>query len=362
MVSKIARNIVNQSLRIKEDDVVHIAASRHMLDLADEIAVESRKAGAETTTVFWSEPVWYWSLEELPLGWLRGPSRTDLALLDVATAVVNLSGAADPKPMARISSERWAANSEGADSWYRKYLERKPRSASLALTSVTPQRARAYGFSYTAWKRSTENALKADYSRISATGKKLQHLFDNSNQEVHITASNGTDLSFRLAGRKSLMDDGIIDDSDLASGSFETTLPAGFINIAPDEQSANGSVVFDLPVPQRGKLNRGLSWHFKNGQVTKFVAAKNSEMVLPIWEGSTGDKSRFGSFGIGFNYAAKVGFLNSTIVSGAVTLGIGENKILGGKNQSTFGFQGTLRKSTVVIDGQTVVSEGKLAV
>jgi leucyl aminopeptidase (aminopeptidase T) len=362
MVSRIAQNIVNQSLRIKENDVVLIIASGHMPDLADEVTVESRKAGAETTTIFWSEPVWYWSLAELPFEWLRGPSRTDLALLDVATAVVNLESVADPKPMARISSERWAANSEGANHWYRKYIERKPRSVSLSLTSVTPQRARAYRFSYPAWKRNTENALKANYSRISTTGKKLQNMFDNSNQKVHITANNGTDLSFRLAGRKSLMDDGIIDDSDLASGSFETMLPAGFINIAPEEQSANGNVVFDLPVPQRGKLVRDLSWHFKNGQLTKFVAAKNSETVLPMWEGSTGEKSRFGSFRIGFNYAAKVGFLNNFIVSGTVTLGIGENKILGGENESTFGFQGTLGKSTVVIDGQTLVSEGKLAV
>ena len=362
MVSRISQNIVHQSLRIKENDVVQIIASRHMLDLADEVTIESRKAGAETSTIFWSEPVWYWSLAELPLEWLRGPSKTDLALLDVVTAVVNLEGVADPKPMAKISSERWAANSEGADHWYRKYMERKPRTATLALTNVTPQRARAYGFSYPAWKRNIESSLKADYSKISATGKKLQNLFDNSLQEVHVTASNGTDLSFRLAGRKSVMDDGIIDDSDLASGSFETTLPAGLINIAPDEQTANGNVVFDLPVPQRGKLIGGLAWHFRNGQLTKFVAAKNSEMVLPIWEGSTGEKSRFGSFGIGFNYAAKVGFLNSAIASGAVTLGIGENKILGGKNESTFGFQGTLRRSTVVIDGQTVVSEGKLAV
>ncbi|MGA2238254.1 MAG: hypothetical protein ABSG74_03490 [Candidatus Bathyarchaeia archaeon] len=45
-------------------------------------------------------------------------------------------------------------------------------------------------------------------------------------------------------------------------------------------------------------------------------------MVVPVWEKATGDKGRFGLFGIGFNYAAKTGYMSHTIVSGAVTLGV----------------------------------------
>ena len=164
-----------------------------------------------------------------------------------------------------------------------------------------------------------------------------------------------------MAGRKPWVDDGILDEADLSTGTFETNLPAGYIAIAPDESSANGKVTFDLPIPQRGKLIQGLSWSFENGQVTKFTATKNGDMTIPIWEKSTGDKSRFGWFGIGFNDAAKTGFLNNTIPRGAVTLGIGENKLIGGQNQSTFTFQAALKKSTVVVGGQTIVAEGKLS-
>jgi len=361
LVSRIAQNVVNQSLRIREDDVVHITTSRHMLDLAEEIAMECRRAGAETTTLYWSEPVWYSSIRELPLDWLRGASKTDLALLDIPTANINLAAATDPAPMAKIPSERWAANSEGADYSYRKYAERKLRTANLALPLVTPQRARSYGFSYSAWKRATESALRADYSKISATGLKLRQLLDNAH-EVHITSKNGTDLKFQLGGRRSLMDDGVIDDDDLSSGNFETTLPAGHINIAPDENSANGTVVFDLPAPLRGKLIQSLTWSFENGQVKKFTATKNADMVIPLWEKAAGDRSRFGLFGIGFNHVAKTGFMSDTIASGAVTLGVGENKTLGGQNMSTFAFQGTLKKSTVDFDGRTIVSEGRLTI
>jgi leucyl aminopeptidase (aminopeptidase T) len=332
-----------------------------MLDLADEIAMECRRAGAETTTVCWSEPVWYSSLRELPLDWLRGASKTDLALLDVGTARVNLAGPADPGPMVKIPSERWAANSEGADYAYRRYAERKPRSATLALTWVTPQRARSYRFSYSTWRRATEAALLADYAKLSSAGMKLRELLDAA-REVHVTAKNGTDLSFRLAGRGSFVDDGVIDEGDVASGNFETTLPAGHILVAPDENSAEGTVIFDLPVPYRCKFIDRLSWSFRNGQITEFKASKNADAIVPIWEKSTGDKSRIGFFGIGFNHAARTGFLNNGIASGAVTLGVGDNSTLGGQNKSTFAFQGTLKKSTVSLDGRTIVSEGRLAI
>jgi len=362
MVSKIARNVVNQSLRIREDDVVHITTSEDTVDLAEEVAIECRKAGAETTTAYASESVWYWSLQNLPLEWLRGPSKLDLATLDVVTAFIGLNAIADPRPMARISPERWAANFEGANHYYQKFLARKVRSATVTVGVVTRQRASSYGFAFPAWKRAVEGALKADYSRISGTGRKLRGLLDGTSHDVHVTSGSGTDLKFRLASRKCAIDDGIVDDEDLAAGAFQTTLPAGNVFVAPDEKSANGTVVFDLPVPQRGKLIRGLSWTFENGQVTKFTAAKNGDMIIPIWEQSSGDKSRFGAFGLGINHAAKPGYLDSTIVHGALTLGIGGNKVLGGANESTFGFQGTLLKSTVTIDGRRVVSEGELLV
>jgi len=362
LASKIAENVVKQALRIKEEDVVHITASKHMLGLAEELAIECRKAGAETTTMYWSEPVWYWSLENLPVGWLRGPSKTDLTLLDVATATISMAAAADPRPMAKISAERWQANSEGADPLYRKIIERKVRNATLTIGVVTPQRARAYGFNYSAWKRSTENGLRADYSKIAETGRKLRGVLDGSTSEVHVTSKAGTDLRFRLAGRKAWVDDGILDEEDLAAGTFDTTLPAGYINIAPDENSAEGTVAFDLPIPSRGKLIKGLAWTFEKGKISKFTAKKNGDMIIPVWEKSTGDRNQFGWFGIGFNPGAKTGFLGDNIASGAVTIGVGENKLLGGKNVSTFGFQGTLKRSTVVIDGHTVVADGKLAV
>jgi leucyl aminopeptidase (aminopeptidase T) len=360
--SKVAENVVDQSLRIRDDDVVGITSSRHMLDLADEIAMRCRLAGAETTTLFWSEPVWYWSLEKLPTEWLRAPNKVDGALLDVLTATISINGAADPAPLTRIPAERWTANAEGADHWYRKYLERKPRSATLNTALVTPERARAYGLPFSDWEHSISKALETDLANMRAAGKRIEAFFDQSQRQIRITSRNGTDITFRQAGRKCRNDDGMLDDEDLASGNFETHLPAGYLSMAPEEESANGRIVFDLPTPLGGKFVDGIRWEFDNGKVRNFDASRNGDMLLELWRKATGDKDRMGLFGIGFNHDAVTGFFNDNIAAGVVTFGIGDNRALGGKNESSFAFQGSLGRSTVVVDDQPIVSNGTLLI
>ena len=358
--SNIAENIVKHSLRVREDDVVIINSARHMLDLAEETAKQARLVGAETAITFWSEPLWYWSIESLPITWLKSPNKVDLTLLDVTTVQVSMTGTVDPTPMGRIPSERWTANAEGADPSLRKTLERKPRTANLNLGYVTTQRAAAYGFQFNEWKQNIEDSLATDFTNLQNTGKKLSNLVNKSTAKIQVTSNNGTNISFQLAGRKCKCDDGVLDEEDIASGTYESNLPAGHLRVAPDEESANGKVTFDPPVLFAGKRIENLTWTLEHGNVTEFNASKNAEMVLDLWKKSTGDKSRFGWFGLGFNPATKTGFTNDPNVSGAVSLGIGENTDLDGKNKSTFGLQGTISKPSVRIDGKVIVKEGKL--
>jgi aminopeptidase len=358
--SGIAENIVKHSLRIRRDDVVTINAARHMLDLADEVARQCRLAGAETATAFWSEQLWYWSIETLPMEWLRAPNKVDLAMLDVATAAISMTGMVDPTPMSRIPADRWTANSDGANPYYRKSVQRHLRTANVNLSLVTSPRAAAYGFQYKEWKQNVEDSLTTDFSKLQATGKKLAGAINGSSAHVQVTSKNGTNVTFRLAERKSRNDDGVLDEEDLAAGTFETNLPAGHLRVAPSEESANGRVTFDLPVLFAGKRIENVSWVLKDGNVTEFTASRNADLILDLWKKSTGDKSKFGWFGLGFNPATRTGFMNDPNVSGAATLGIGENTDLDGKNQSTFGLQSTISKPTVTMDGKVIVKDGTI--
>ena len=63
---------------------------------------------------------------------------------------------------------------------------------------------------------------------------------------------------------------------------------------------------------------------------------------------------------LGFNPKAQAGFTMNNIVSGAVTLGLGGNEGVGGKNKSGFYFEHTLTGATVRAGGTVLIKDGQL--
>ena len=75
---------------------------------------------------------------------------------------------------------------------------------------------------------------------------------------------------------------------------------------------------------------------------------------------ASGDKDRIAAISIGTNPKAQVGFLQNSIVRGAVSVGLGGNEFLGGPNKSSFGFESTIRAAALEVDGKEIVRDGKL--
>jgi leucyl aminopeptidase (aminopeptidase T) len=101
---------------------------------------------------------------------------------------------------------------------------------------------------------------------------------------------------------------------------------------------------------------------FENGHVTSFNAEKNLDAFKSIFERGHGDKDKISSLTIGLNPRVRTGFLNDNLAKGAVTIAIGSNLSVGGKNNSDYGFQGTLSQATVELDGRTLVENGRIVV
>jgi len=113
-----------------------------------------------------------------------------------------------------------------------------------------------------------------------------------------------------------------------------------------------------VPIPQRGRLVEGLSWTFRNGKVTDFTARKNLPFAQTNWAEATGSKDVFGEVSFGLNSRALPGFMQNSIVSGTVSISIGDNRGAGGKNDSSYGFSAPLVDGTVEIGGKTVIQDG----
>jgi hypothetical protein len=88
---------------------------------------------------------------------------------------------------------------------------------------------------------------------------------------------------------------------------------------------------------------------------------KNIEGLKARWEKAKGDKDQVGLLMIGLNPKARTGFLYNQIALGTVTIGVGDNRELGGKLESNFGFHCTVTEPTVELDGRPIIRHGKFA-
>lgn len=328
-----------------------------MLDLAEAFAIECRRAGAQTHTEFITDEIYYDTLLNLPMDYLKTTDPFGLAMMDIATANIFISGPENPERMKKVPADRWSAMFKAERPFFDKFLEKKIRSAEIMLGHVTPHRAKTYGFNYAAWKKNVNAALDVKYEDMQKLGKKLANALEKAS-EVHIKTAKGTDLTFRLEDRPIHVYDGVIDDEDIEKGAVFATLPGGSVSLAPTETSAKGTFVSDIPEPQYGMLIHDIKWNFKGGKLTSFKGGKNVEAIKATWERGTGDKDKVGAFTLGINPKAKTGFLYNPIVLGTATLSIGDNRELGGKNESDWSFHITATKPTVELDGKPIIKKG----
>lgn len=360
-VPTFVKKVVNTCLRIGKNDRVTIYSWRHMIDLAEAFAMECKRNGAHALVTLLSDDMWYDAVTNLPLDFVTIPDPFSLALADVATANIFFSGPENPERMKGVPAERWVALSRADRPYYEKIIQRKVRTTVLELGHVTPQRARNYGFDYKAWDKNIREATDVEYTSMQQLGQKLAKILEKS-RKVEITSPEGTNLSFSLEGRRAHVKDGVIDDEDIEMGAIFSSLPDGSVLVAPTETSTEGILNSNIPFPNAGLLVESLSLSFENGRLTSCSGGKNSEVLLNMWEKATGDKDRIGWLELGLNPKASIGFTYNNIVLGTATIGIGLNKELEGRNESDWGLPVTLERSTVNLDGKTIIKQGRLCV
>ncbi len=357
----LAKNVIRKSLRIQPKENVIVESWNHGLDAAKEIVYQLRAVGARPMLLLEDEETHWRSVETLPPAKLGQVSKSEWAALDAADAYIFLPGPAD---IARSRANMPKADSAFAynEDWYGRAKKAGIRGARIALGYVSPERASSYGLDYAAWRQMILDAASVDFTAVSRKGRKVADLLSRED-DVEIAAPTGTHLTLRLKGRDAVNDDAIVDAQDLKAktSSFMTNVPPGQAYVAPDETSAEGVLVADLPTPYLGTFVRGLKLTFEDGKAT-WTAEENAEAYRKSWERSKGPKDRLGALGIGLNPAARSGFLQNDLASGVLELGLGSNASFGGMNKTDFYLGTYLSGATVKVGKRTVVQDGRLAV
>ncbi|AFZ73004.1 aminopeptidase [Natronobacterium gregoryi] len=106
--------------------------------------------------------------------------------------------------------------------------------------------------------------------------------------EIRIVSGDTTDVTMSIAGNPTINDHG------------ENNLPGGEVFTAPQPDSVEGEVLFDMPLYHQGREITDVYLEFEGGEVVSHSAAKNEETLTEVLNTDEGAR-RLGELGIGMN-------------------------------------------------------------
>lgn len=361
----LAQRVVIQSAGVKEGDAVLITGRLQDAELMEDIAVEVAKVGGYPMIEYGSDRLSKRLFFDVPD---KYDAREDALVAELVKAfdvVINLGNGtsenlfegADPKRMAA----RAKANEVAAEAMFKRGVRMVELGNNLYPTAW---RAERFGMSQDELARMFWDGVSMDYTELQARGAQIRAALAAGNV-VHVTNPNGTDLTFRIQGRKVGVSDGIISEEDRKEGgaALSVYLPAGDVFTTPVPGSAQGKLV-DTGGSFRGKKIDNLTLTIADGKVTAMEGTGPGYADLKAMYDAADDarKTEFSFFNLGINPAVKLGqgAAGSWMPAGAVTVGTGSNGWAGGDNHSSIGQTVFLPGSTVTLDDKPIVENGEL--
>jgi len=208
--------------------------------------------------------------------------------------------------------------------------------------------------------------LETDYDALAAHQRRFEQAMRAG--EVRVTSPSGTDLRFRIGDRPVNFQDGDASAARSDKGVIlidrEIELPAGALRVAPLEESVSGTIAFP-PSQWFGKAVSGLMLTFEAGSVVAFSAASGEEAVEAEMADAGASGRAFREFALGFHPLLAVPQDNPWIPyygygAGVVRLSLGDNSELGGDVGGGYVRWNFFTDTTVTINGDVWVSDGRL--
>ena len=372
---ELARRVVKTSAAVKPGEAVIVSGGRHTTALMEALGEEVVRAGATPWLSLESDRVFATFFRELPEQHLRTFDSVTTAIYgdQLKRAAVMIvfpfsdnpdtllqSFAADTVRMPKLM-KTFSASQQRFDEMRNTA---RTRFVFLGYPPTKSEIARS-GMDSASFDRMIWEAINTDYDRIANQGRAIKRLLD-AGKTVRVTTPNGTDIRLSLTGRPAAVIGATLpvgqSKAKLVS-QRSVTLPGGQVSVAPLETSANGKVVvarydcFGSPLVNA-------QFELRAGKMTGFRADSGGACVTNFLNSSPGPDDVVGSLSIGLNPALKsveagLGYYPGA-ASGAVMLMLGNNKDLGGKNNTPAGFAFWLARATVEIDGKVVVRDGQV--
>jgi len=240
-----------------------------------------------------------------------------------------------------------------------------PVGKSLAHTRATREAigegARVVSMAAFTERQMVEGGLFADFPGRKPLCDHFADLLTGA-ARVRVTNPAGTDLTFRLVGRRGNSHACLVREPGF------TAVPNIEANCSPLEGTAEGRLVVDGSIPYYGvgvvsepivfQLRAGAVQSIENGEQARFLRELLASQDDP-------DVYNVAQFAIGLNPRCRdfTGeMLNDEGVNGTIHIGIGTSASLGGSVQAKTHFDAVIRAPSVWFDDDQVLREGEIVV
>lgn len=353
-LTKLAKILVDYSVKIKKSDKVLISANQSAWPLARETYKLTLKKGAYPYVVYNPQDLDYFYFKNASQKQLSQKPEVALFLADWADKFIRLYSAKNNRSLANIDPKKLMITSK-TNQPVKKIMLKKP----WVLTEFpSNSMAQSAGMSLDELEDFYFKACLQNWPKIKTKLNKLKNRLDNA-KLVHIKGQK-TNLKLSFANRQ------------FSTCAGEYNMPDGEVFGAPVNNSVQGQVYFDLPSLRSGHIVKGVTLVFKNGRVVKATAKQGQKYLKFALKTDPGAK-RLGEFAIGANPGIKKPILNTLFdekISGTIHMALGsaypKNQPGGGTNQSAIHWDlvksMTSKNSVFLVNQKPVLKAGKLLV
>jgi aminopeptidase len=285
-VTEYARLIVERSLDVQPGWQVLLRTQPDARPLIEELIQMIAARGAYPLlrmnyTLFPCDEPW---AAEAPLGLVGEIAPIDRHASDQMDARVTVEAPDNTRGVAEVSAERRALMKQASAPFFRRTMADEIRWVGCQFpTNAYAQEA---GMPLAAYEDFFYGACLRDWDAESEGMRRLLARFDAADG-VRIVGAD-TDLHLSLRGRTGQIDDG------------HTNLPGGEFFFSPLEDSADGTILFDVPTSLEGAPVSGIRLTFRKGRVEEASAEQGEPELLAALDLDEG--ARFiGELGIGCN-------------------------------------------------------------
>ncbi len=210
-------------------------------------------------------------------------------------------------------------------------------------------------------------AVPVDYDKMQELGEKVKRIFEK-NDFIRVKTDKGTDVELEIKGRIIIIDSGIIDKHGLVN------LPDGEVEVAPLETKTNGKIVVDgcgSPVCETkfgkvGKIKQNIILSVEDGRVVNIEGWEQAEILKNLLlDLNDPNAYTIAEFAVGINPKAEITdkILESEKVLGTIHFALGENRSMGGINESKIHWDFVLKNPKIYSkEGELILDCSKLRV